>query len=337
MDNESNIKVSIIVPLYNVEKYIERCAISLFEQTYPNIEYVFVNDASPDKSVDVLSQVTSRYPHRSRQLKIINHNKNRGVAVSRNTALGNCTGDFVCQIDPDDYVELDAIESLLNQQQQGDFDIVTGQMMMHTDRQDEVLQFPKYANKEEMVIDMMQPTIMHSLANRLIRRSLFEDYGIRAEDGVNCGEDCWMMTRLAYYAKSCGTIDQVVYHYDRTRDDSYTAHKVGRLNKNKIKDDIATTNLIINFFKDKEPIYYDEANRVALRYHNGVLMNAAKRGDSELFIEMRNQISSFDKKYWDAIGWNKGYLRLMSQNIHSCRLLGSAMNFYSRYFVATKC
>ena len=322
-------KVSIIVPIYNVEKYIERCAVSLFEQTYPNIEYIFVNDCTPDQSIAVLTRAIDRYPNRARQVRIINHDQNCGVAISRNTALDHCTGEFVCQIDPDDYIELDAIESLLKRQEQGNFDIVTGQMMKHTVGQEDVLRFPKYANKEAMVMDMMQPTIMHSLANRLIRRSLFEKYSIRAEEGVNCGEDCWMMTRLAYYAESCDTIDKVVYHYDCTREGSYTSNKKHSINRNKVKDDIATSNLIINFFKDKEHVYYDEANRVAIRYLNYILTKAAKVGDSELFDEMKSRIASFDKKYWSAIDWNKGYKRLMSQNIHLCRFMVAGINLYS--------
>ena len=322
-------KVSIIVPIYNVENYIERCAVSLFEQTYPNIEYVFVNDCTPDQSISVLKQVISHYPHRSTQTKIINHEQNRGVAASRNTALENCTGEFVCQIDPDDFVELDAIEMLLKRQEQGDLDIVAGQMMKHAGGKEEILHFPKYANKEVMVIDMMQPTIMHSLANRLIKRSLFEDYNVRAQEGVNCGEDCWMMTRLAYFAKAWDTIDQVVYHYDRTREDSYTASKKGYINKKKVKDDISTVNLIIDFFKDKEEIYYDEANRVAIRYIYHILVKAARLEDSDLFDEMKRKLEPFDKKYWPAIDWNKGYKRLMSRNMYSCRLLTSAINLYS--------
>lgn len=311
--------VSIIVPLYNVEKYIERCAISLFEQSYPNIEYVFVNDCTPDKSINVLGRVVGRYPNRSSQTKIINHDRNRGVAVSRNTGLDHCTGEFVCQIDPDDYIELDAIETLVTHQEKSDLDIVTGQMLRHDFKQVVPLLFPKYANKEEMVIEMMQTTIMHSLANRLIRRSLFEDYNIRAKEGVNCGEDCWMMTRLAYYAKSFDTIDKVVYHYDCTREDSYTANNKGVINKKKIRDDIETANMIIDFFKDKELVYYDEANRVAIKYHEMILKRAAGVGDSRLFNEMLTRLKAFDKKYWESIGWDKSYKRLASQNYNLCR------------------
>ena len=325
-------KVSIIVPTYNVEKYIERCAVSLFEQTYDNIEYLFVNDCSHDQSVDVLKQVLSRYPQRSSQTKVINHDRNRGVAASRNTALDNCAGDFVCQVDPDDFIELDAIETLVAYQEKSDLDIVTGQMLRHDLNQVVPLLFPRYANKEEMVIDMMQTTIMHSLANRLIKRSLFENYHIRAKEGVNCGEDCWMMTRLAYYAKSVDTIDEVVYHYDCTRDNSYTADRKGTINKKKIQDDIATANLIIDFFKDKGQIYYDEANRVAVRYVEFVMKKAANASDSELYDEMLTYLRSFDKKYWDAIGWNKIYKRAIYQNFCSLRIALFLSRVYYKIF-----
>ena len=88
-----NPKVSILVPIYNVEKYIERCAVSLFEQTYENIEYVFVNDCTPDQSIKVLKHVLGRYPQRSSKTKVINHDRNRGVAASRNTALDKADHD----------------------------------------------------------------------------------------------------------------------------------------------------------------------------------------------------------------------------------------------------
>ena len=323
------VKVSIIVPVYNVEKYIERCAVSLFEQTYFYIEYVFVNDCSTDQSIDVLNQVIGRYPNRADHTRIINHQVNRGVAAARNTALDRCTGEFVCQIDPDDYIELDAVESLLCQQERSGSDIVTGQMVMHRSDRDVLLVFPRYPNKRDMVIDMMQPTIMHSLANRLIRRSLFENFKIRAKEGVNCGEDCWMMTRLAYFAKSCDTIDKVVYHYDRTRENSYTSSKNDVINQNKIKDDISTANLIIDFFKDKETVYYDEANRMYIRYLYNILQKAARAGESELFEEMKSRIVLFDKKYLAAIHWNKRYRQLMTRNIYTSRLLMTIFDLYS--------
>ena len=74
-----NPKVSVLVPIYGVEKYIERCARSLFEQSLDNIEYIFVNDCTKDKSMDILYEVIKDYPHLLEQIRIINHETNRGL------------------------------------------------------------------------------------------------------------------------------------------------------------------------------------------------------------------------------------------------------------------
>lgn len=84
-------KVSIGIPVYGVEKYIERCAKSLLEQTYQDIEYIFVDDCSPDNSIDILNKVLSQYPTRKEQVKVIRHDKNLGSACTRNTAVRHFT------------------------------------------------------------------------------------------------------------------------------------------------------------------------------------------------------------------------------------------------------
>ena len=86
--------VSILVPVYGVEKYIERCARSLFEQTYENLEYIFVDDCTPDKSIEILKRVIEDYPNRKNQVRIIHHEHNRGLAAARNTALDAATSEF---------------------------------------------------------------------------------------------------------------------------------------------------------------------------------------------------------------------------------------------------
>ena len=80
-------KVSILVPIYGVEKYIEQCAISLFSQTYEDVEYIFVNDCTPDNSISILEKVLANYPERKSQTKIINHPENRGLGAGRKTVM----------------------------------------------------------------------------------------------------------------------------------------------------------------------------------------------------------------------------------------------------------
>jgi glycosyltransferase involved in cell wall biosynthesis len=96
--------ISIVVPVYKIESHIGRCAKSLFEQEADNVEYIFVNDCTPDRSMEVLREVMELYPHRIPQVKIIDHESNRGVSAARNTGLEAVEGELVCFVDGDDFV-----------------------------------------------------------------------------------------------------------------------------------------------------------------------------------------------------------------------------------------
>lgn len=321
-------KISILVPIYNVEKYIERCAVSLFEQTYDNIEYVFVNDCTKDNSIHVLEDVISRYPHREQSTIIVNHEKNRGLAAARNTGMANSTGEFISHVDSDDYMEHNAVELLVNQQIELGADIVTGMALMHTQDKEVLLPHPHYRNKEEMVLYMMQPSSCHSIWCRLIRKSLYEQHDLSAMEGVNYAEDCWVMTRLSYFASSFSFVDEVVYHYDCTRDSSYMAINRGGINKKLIKDVIFTADKLIDFFKDKEQVYYEKATQEAAKFIEYNLRSASRAGDSELFDDLLARLKAFDKRYWPAMGWNHGIKRVLSQNYYSCRVMDFFMRVY---------
>jgi len=115
-------KISIIVPIYNVEKFLNRCVISLINQTYQNIEIILVDDGSPDncpKICDEFSKIDSR-------IKVI-HKKNGGLSDARNCGLLNASGDYVLYVDSDDYIELDACEKLSDVIQKSDVDLVIGE------------------------------------------------------------------------------------------------------------------------------------------------------------------------------------------------------------------
>lgn len=98
--------VSVIVPVYNVEKYLRRCVDSILNQTYKNIEVILVDDGSSDKSGEICDSYTES------GVKII-HQKNQGVSVARNTGLDNCKGEWICFVDSDDFISTDYIEYLL--------------------------------------------------------------------------------------------------------------------------------------------------------------------------------------------------------------------------------
>ena len=118
-------QVSILVPVYSVEDYIERCARSIFEQTYRNLDIVFVDDCTPDKSIEILRRVLDDYPERKAQTRIIRHEHNRGLSAARNTGMDAAKGDYIYFIDSDDFITADCIETLMAAMQTGDWDMVT--------------------------------------------------------------------------------------------------------------------------------------------------------------------------------------------------------------------
>ena len=107
-------KVSVIIAVYGAEKYIERCARSLFEQTLNDIEYIFVDDCSPDKSIEILISVLDDYPHRKKQVRIIRNHSNLGVGGTRTVGMKAATGDYLIHCDPDEGVEHNMYELLYN-------------------------------------------------------------------------------------------------------------------------------------------------------------------------------------------------------------------------------
>lgn len=105
-------KVSIIIPIYNVEKYIYRCIFTLFKQTYKDIEYIFVDDATPDNSMIIVQDFIEQLDSKE-NIKILKHSKNKGLSCARNTGLQEAKGDYVYFLDSDDEITNDCIAKLV--------------------------------------------------------------------------------------------------------------------------------------------------------------------------------------------------------------------------------
>lgn len=182
-------KVSICVPIYGVEKYIDRCARSLFEQTFDSIEYIFVNDCTKDNSVGILNNVIARNPNRARDVKIINHNTNMGLGCSRNTAVTAATGEFILHVDSDDYIAFDCVEKAVKKQLENNYDFVSIESVDVTTKGLYPNHIHNYTSKKDFLVDMINHKIRNSIWGRLIRRSLYYDNYIRVESNVNMSED----------------------------------------------------------------------------------------------------------------------------------------------------
>ena len=310
-------EVSLLVPVYGVEKYIEKCARSLFEQTYREIEYIFVDDCTPDNSIAILESVVERYPARRSQVKIVHHEKNRGLSAARNTAIEQATGDYIMHVDSDDYLELDAVEKAVKKAIEDNADMVIFDMnYVFTDA---VIR--GYAGVSNSSLEYMHRIIRRDSAvciwGGLYRRSLYEDNDVWAIEGLNYGEDYVTKPRLVYYAQKITYLSEPLYNYVQYNSSSYTQN----ITRKSIKDILRGCEILESFFSK----LHDEAVRfdtieAELKIRNKVfLLEYCDKNDrkyvNSLFPEMKSKMASMALKH-KVVWWLSRYDMLTMMNIY---------------------
>lgn len=279
---ELNPKVSICVPVYGVEKYIERCARSLFEQTYKNIEFIFINDCTKDNSIKVLEDTLKDYPTIGENVIIVEHEYNKGLAGARNTGVSNASGEFILWVDSDDSIDRSAVEKLIKVQMENLSDIVCYDIKVFFKDRIEFYTNDDYSSPEDFVLKMLLGEAPHQLCGHLIRRSLYVTNGITAVEGVNQAEDYQVMPRLAYYATKVSTLHEALYHYDRTTESSYS---------NNFRIDYAlqidkANQIIEDFFSDKETVYRDAIQKMKLLDTLRMMKNVSVLSDDKGYYDV---------------------------------------------------
>lgn len=225
-------KVSVIVPVYKVEQYIERCVRSLFEQTLDDIEYIFVNDCTPDKSVQLLHTILENYPKRQRQVVILNHSVNTGQSGARRDGMKVASGDFIIHCDADDWVDLDMYEKMYKKAIESNADAVCCDMVMEFAESQKYLQYVNCFSDHQLMYDCIAPISVEycSMCNRLISRKVYDKYSIAPFEGVNMWDDVGLSIRFRYYIQNCAVINKPFYHYNRQNENSTTRRPVlGRI------------------------------------------------------------------------------------------------------------
>ena len=293
MPDKINSLVSVLVPVYGVETYIERFARSIFEQTYENLEIIFVNDCTPDASIDVLRRVLKEYPSRISQTRIIDHNVNKGLAAARKTALLASTGYYIQNYDSDDYVEKDMIEKMVQSAQNADADItICDYIIVNDNGISKRIEVNPPLENIACLQKIFSGDIHSSVCNKLIRRSLYINNDVFPIDGLNMWEDLSVMFRLIFYAKKISYLSQPLYKYYFGRAGAYTS-SVMNLSQQKNKIDLII--LISNFFNDKD--VPNEIYRAIRFYKVGALCDIAMYGNIDYYNYKKDvfqEITFFD-------------------------------------------
>lgn len=203
--------ISVIVPVYNVENYLEKCLDSILGQSYPYLEVLVVDDGSTDRS----GRICDEYAKKDKRIRVF-HQKNRGLSCARNLALDYASGDYVACVDSDDYLEMDMYESMV-EKMDDETDIVCCGVtsVFPAERSRNYVQYKtdrctKYNNQDAVRELFLGKWICFSSCDKLFRRGLFE--GVRYPEGRIC-EDLPVTYRLVSKSRNVVHIGQAKYNY----------------------------------------------------------------------------------------------------------------------------
>lgn len=229
--------VSIIVPVYNAEKYLKKSIKSIISQTYKNIEIICIDDGSNDKSLEILH----KFADEDQRIRII-HKKNEGVSLARNTGLENAKGDFVLFVDSDDWIEKNLCETLLFYMEKKELDVVMcsyirekgGESQKKVIFDNDIIFLEKDVKEKlhQRMIGIRGKELAHpenadalcTVWGKLYRRKIIEDYGIRFYDIKEIGTYEDGLFNLSYFehTKKAMFIKRYLYHYRKTNEESIT-------------------------------------------------------------------------------------------------------------------
>lgn len=253
MDKVNNIpSISVIVPVLGVEQYIERCVRSLMEQTIDNIEYIFVNDATPDRSIEILNRTIAGYPDRLPYIKILHQPENRGVTCARNRGLAEATGEYIYYCDSDDRLDVSMLEKLYRKASAEDLDFVWCDFYRETNEG----VFPeKTAQYVDDKLEMLKNYLTYGwnvVWNTMCKRSLYTDNNIKSLETISFCEDYEIMVRLLTCASSWGKVDKAFYHYNCSNNNSIVRRSLSQSRIRKtVNDELIACQSIYEFMTMK--------------------------------------------------------------------------------------
>lgn len=205
METQKTTVVSIIVPIYNKEKYLTECVDSILQQTFKDFELILVDDGSKDSSWSIINE----YAEKDKRVIPI-HQENEGVSVARNTGLDNAHGKWICFVDADDYLPKDGIQILVEHAENSNADIINA----NATRIEGNLQSKIFNFKNEVIKDNIYSRLVHFAPwAQLFKRSIIETNHLRYVKGLAYSEDNVFILHYSLYATSIEFVNDSVYNY----------------------------------------------------------------------------------------------------------------------------
>ena len=218
--------ISVIAPIYGVEKYIVQFAESLLGQTYDNIQFIFVNDGSKDSSIELLEGlINGKYISLKDKITIVNK-ENQGLPAARCTGMEYATGDYVLHVDSDDWLERDAIEQIASVAAETDSEVIYFDFYKEYSTRSKLDKEREYSVQTKMkyISGMLNYKAYGYVWNKCVKRSLYLNNDIRFP-AYGMHEDIYLMSQLLFVAESIVHLPSALYHYRRDNPGSISAAK----------------------------------------------------------------------------------------------------------------
>jgi len=241
---ENSVKLSIIVPVYNAELYLEKCVKSLLSQNIKNLEIILVDDGSKDSSLDICHKLASA----DSRIRVF-HQENSGQSKARNVGLDNASGEYVAFIDSDDWVDADYYEKLMNACIKYDADVSCASIIRerkHTRKFRVNYKTEKIFEKPQEKIDVARVPNMCYVWNKVYKKSFLESINLRFVEGMFF-EDVDFVTRAVYFSNKLVTVPDTYYHYWTN---GVSTVKTMRKSDKKCADSLKSKEMVLRFFKE---------------------------------------------------------------------------------------
>lgn len=303
-------KISIVVAVYNAEKTLKKCVDSLLNQTYNNIEIILVNDCSKDNSLDICNE----YSKANDNVKVISNDRNSGVSATRNNGINNSTGEYICFVDSDDYVESNYIEVLYYYYQKYNTVPICG-FVYHDEYNHAKPVKYSWSGDEGLVslgeaFKLKSELYLTALWNKLFDRRLIIDKNIKFDINISVGED--LRFSVEYFDKNniseVSVLKSPLYHYMKLSDNSLMSNFVDNFDREKYSLNLIK-NLAIKYNKSVDVEYKKAIEQVktSMIY---LIMREKKYSKKEKLTKIR----TIDKEYGIS-NYYKDVLNIMKEKI----------------------
>lgn len=288
--------ITIIVPVYNTEKYLRECLESLVHQSFQNIEILLINDGSTDKSQNIIDEYSEKYTFVTGITK-----ENGGSSSARNLGLQHAKGEFVIFIDSDDYVDERYAETLYRTAVRQCSDMVICDFVRVTDDGKVTRDYKLDLGKEKIRI------LTFLSCNRIIRRSLFENFDIRYCEGISC-EDIPVILQLEAVARNVKILPYAGYYYRMNPESATSGFKKRGIRKEKIPFD-ALDQCIQFCLKNGKNFTKPQLEFYICRIVTSLIFEVAKGGERDVIIYMCRRLRKMFECYFPDYYKNQ-YIKL---------------------------